>query len=893
MTDKKRRNSSAARQQQIARIQAVILGVLAVYIFFALVSWHSGDISLLGSNPSRTVNSAGTAGILISEGLFRLLGKGAYLLPLFLISFAVPWYRAADIRRSLQQSAPLLLLLAATVMMLGLARPGDPYSFGLLGKGLLGITLTLTGRFGSWLISIALLGSFLYLFSREPLRIIRQLLQRRSNPLRTPKGSGRSNGQLPGSRVVFEQPPASAPENAVIFKAGLPRKELLRRFKEQALATEDPVPFITKVYIEENTENIHRPATAAAPAGQYGIPADENTLPPEGPVSDPLTDWKHEEPVPVDESAAGYDRYNWQDEPEIKLQNEFPDRYDALMHQAERPDEAPAVTAEAPSLSTEERFPEDLPEEFPEELDAAPPFTAEPEAQAAPPAATAPEEGPRVIRFPAQSGPNRTQVKKTHYRTPDASLLAKSTQEIDDEMRRNMRLNAEILEQTFNEFNIEARVTNISRGPVITRFEISIPPGVKLNRVSALQDNIALNLAAASVRIEAPIPGKSAIGIEIPNKKRSMVTLRDILETAEFRKSRAKIPVALGQTVSGSSMVTDLAAMPHLIIAGTTGSGKSVCVNGIICSILYNMLPDRVRLILVDPKYVELAPYNGIPHLLTPVINKPRAAVQALKWLVGEMERRYLLLQQMSCRNITSFNSKVKEEKPKDPETGEQLEKMPYLVVVIDELADLMLLAAKEIEDSISRLAAMSRAVGIHLIFATQRPSVDVITGVIKNNFPARIAFQVASSTDSRTILDKKGAEKLLGQGDSLFIGPGSPHPQRLQGAFLSEEEVDKTAAWLRSIGEPEYNMDIVKDLPENSDSSAFEDGDSEDELFPEAVDVVISSQRASASYLQRRLKVGYNRAARMIEMMEEEGIIGPPQGSKPREILVSSWDPR
>ena len=514
-------------------------------------------------------------------------------------------------------------------------------------------------------------------------------------------------------------------------------------------------------------------------------------------------------------------------------------------------------------------------------------------------------------------------VPEREYKKPDAALLVKSHERIDDDTRAQMQTTAELLEKTFFEFGIDARVTNICRGPVITQYEMSVPPGIRLSKVVALQDNIALNLAAASVRIEAPIPGKSAIGIEVPNRKRSIVTLRDILESPEFQNTKARIPLALGQTVSGSPMVADLASMPHIIIAGTTGSGKSVCVNAIICSILYNMQPSQVRFILVDPKYVEMAPYNGIPHLLIPVINKPRAAILALKWLVCEMEERYQRLQSLGARNIESYNERVAGQDGSIPrttgrcsrsevftagenargagqdgsildrETGEAHTHMPYLILVIDELADLMLLAAKEIEDSISRLAAMSRAVGIHLIFATQRPSVDVLTGVIKNNFPARIAFQVASNIDSRTILDAKGADKLLGKGDSLFVGPGSPAARRVQGAFLSEGEVEKTAAYLRSLGAPLYRMEIF-DEDDNDDADAASDADEyggeDDPLYDEAIQIVITTQRASASYLQRRLKIGYNRAARLVERMEKEGVVGPQLGAKPREILVSSW---
>ena len=439
---------------------------------------------------------------------------------------------------------------------------------------------------------------------------------------------------------------------------------------------------------------------------------------------------------------------------------------------------------------------------------------------------------------------------------------------------------SEQLKETLEEFKISAEVTGIRKGPVVTMFEILPAPGVKLSKIVALQDNIALRLAAKSVRIVAPIPGKRAVGIEVPNKDRAIVSFREIIsqEINEFKKMA--VPVILGKDIQGEAQVIDLAKTPHLLIAGSTGSGKSVCVNSLILSILYKRSPQQVKLILVDPKIVELKLYNDIPHLLTPVITEPKRALQSLQYCLCEMERRYALLDGLGVRDIISYNRRVEERRI-------AAEKLPYIVVIIDEFADLMATTGKELESTIARLCAMSRAVGIHLVLATQRPSIDVITGLIKANIPSRIAFAVASKVDSRIIIDQVGAEKLLGRGDMLFVSAANPVPIRIQGTFVNDDEVERVVSFVKQYGFPEYIDDeifVEEDDDIDGEPGLFEGGD--DPLYAKALDIVVEAGKASASYIQRRLKIGYNRAARLVEEMEERGIVGPANGSKPREII-------
>ena len=436
------------------------------------------------------------------------------------------------------------------------------------------------------------------------------------------------------------------------------------------------------------------------------------------------------------------------------------------------------------------------------------------------------------------------------------------------------------LKSTLNEFKINVEITGIRKGPVVTMFEVLPPPGIKLAKITALQDNIALRLAAESVRIVAPIPGKRAVGIEIPNDKRSIVGFRELIQVQNPDAKKMAIPIVLGKDITGEPQTIDLAQTPHLLIAGATGAGKSVCVNSIILSILYNNKPNEVKLLLVDPKIVELKLYNDIGHLLTPVITESKKAFQALQYCICEMERRYAFLDKMKVRDIKSYNKKIRQE-------NLVMERLPYIVIIIDEFADLMATTGKELEGTVSRLCAMSRAVGIHLVLATQRPSADVITGLIKANIPSRIAFMVASKVDSRIILDDGGADKLLGKGDMLYVSPSRPWPTRIQGAFVSEEEVEKVVEKVKSFGEPDYIDDeIFMDEAEEAPVSFF--GEESDPLYDEAVDIVLHEGKASASYIQRRLKIGYNRAARILEEMEEKGVVGPANGSKPRDILQS-----
>ena len=468
---------------------------------------------------------------------------------------------------------------------------------------------------------------------------------------------------------------------------------------------------------------------------------------------------------------------------------------------------------------------------------------------------------------------------RPRYEVPSAGVLAdypdSDFSSIDDATRRG----GAILEQTLKEFKIDARVTGIRKGPVITMYELLPSPGVKISSIVNLQDNIALRLAASRVRMVAPIPGKHAIGIEVPNKKRAIVSFSSMVESDEFREADSGIPVILGKDISGGNQVIDLTRTPHLLIAGATGSGKSVCVNSLIGSILYSRAPVDVKMIMVDPKIVELKLYNDIPHLLTPVITEPKRALQALQWCLCEMERRYSLLDSQGVRDMSSYNRRVHDRRL-------ATERLPYIVVVVDEFADLMATSGKELEGIVARLAAMSRAVGIHLVLATQRPSVDVITGLIKANFPSRIAFMVAGKTDSRIIIDAMGAEKLLGRGDMLFTSAWDPFPSRMQGAFLAEEEVERMAEHVKGLGEPEYIDDEMFFDEEDDDEFELEAPSGDDPMYEKALEIVVSTRKASASYLQRRLKIGYNRAARLVEEMERRGIVGPANGSKPRDLI-------
>ena len=470
------------------------------------------------------------------------------------------------------------------------------------------------------------------------------------------------------------------------------------------------------------------------------------------------------------------------------------------------------------------------------------------------------------------------------YTYPKLDLLNNNTKsKMKNEDKQDLFDNANKLEDTLMSFGVEAKVLQVTKGPSVTRFEIQPSPGVKVSKIVNLQDDIALGLAASAVRMEAPIPGKSAIGIEVPNKKQTPVFLREVLDSKEFQESNKKISFALGKDITGTCIVGDLSEMPHMLIAGATGSGKSVCINSLIVSLLYKYSPDDIKLLMIDPKVVELSVYNGIPHLLIPVVTEPKKAAGALNWAVNEMDKRYELFTKYKVKNIKSYNQQV--------EKGFISEKLPYIVLIVDELADLMMTCPNDVEDYICRLAQKARAAGIHLIIATQRPSVDVITGVIKANIPSRISFAVSSGIDSRTILDQTGAEKLLGRGDMLYSPMGANKPLRIQGAFISEEEVENVVDFIKSSeDEVNYREEIIEHINNESLSTTNNSsgGEENDVLLDEAIQLVVEYQQVSTSFIQRKFKIGFNRASRIMEELEAQGIISERDGSKPRKVLIS-----
>lgn len=504
----------------------------------------------------------------------------------------------------------------------------------------------------------------------------------------------------------------------------------------------------------------------------------------------------------------------------------------------------------------------------------------------------------KTTESPNPSQTPKTPVKPRKYEKPKLSLLKKNENKKRGDSDQELKETALLLQQTLKTFGVTVTVTNISQGPSVTRYELQLGEGIKVNKIVSLTDDIKLNLAAQDIRIEAPIPGKAAVGIELPNKKTSDVLIRDLIESSEYKNASSNLTFAVGKDITGKTIVADIAKMPHMLVAGATGSGKSVCINTLIMSILYKAHPDDVKLIMIDPKVVELSVYNGIPHLLIPVVTDPRKANAALQWAVAEMTKRYKAFADFGLRDLKGYNKKVEDLQAKGE--GAELLKMPQIIVIVDELADLMMVASKEVEESICRLAQLARAAGIHLVIATQRPSVDVITGLIKANMPSRVAFKVTSGVDSRTILDMIGAEKLLGKGDMLFYPQGYSKPLRVQGAFVSDQEVSDVVDFLKkNAGDQAYDAAVEQQISGMSEGDGAQDAaalkggsgaeDSLDAYFDEACRFVVEKEKASSGMLQRVFKVGYTRAARIVDQMEAAGVVGPEEGTKPRKVLMNS----
>lgn len=604
-------------------------------------------------------------------------------------------------------------------------------------------------------------------------------------------------------------------------------------------------------------------AAAAAMAASALAAAEERTTP-------PIEEFAE---LPMEESA--YEPQREMDFAEWEAEPEMPEEMLADEFVTEETEEIPIVSEEEeeeiPILAMQEEEIAPAPEETPEPM----------------PAEAAKAQNPQGAEPKEAEIPTEPIEEEKPYIFPPIELLGADPQTGQSNYRTEMVENARKLETTLKSFGVDAKVIQISRGPTVTRYEVSPSQGVKVSKIVNLADDIALNLAASGIRIEAPIPGKAAVGIEVPNKETKSVYLRTVLESDAFKEHPSKLAFALGQDIAGNPVVTDIAKMPHLLIAGATGSGKSVCINTLITSVLYKADPKEVKLLLVDPKVVELSVYNGIPHLLIPVVTDPKKAAAALNWAVREMLQRYNDFAAYGVRDMKGFN-KLMEEK------GDEKGKLPQIIIIIDELADLMMAAPGEVEDAICRLAQMARAAGMHLIIATQRPSVDVITGVIKANIPSRLAFAVSSGIDSRTILDVVGAEKLLGKGDMLFYPQGQSKPSRLQGAFVTDQEVEAIVDFLKKSSRPYYTQETIEQI---TSSGRADGGDAEDadEFFTQAVELVIEKEKASVSMLQRQFRIGYNRAARLMDDLESRGIVGPEEGSKPRKVLLtkSEWEER
>ncbi|MBN21211.1 MAG: hypothetical protein CL678_07975 [Bdellovibrionaceae bacterium] len=855
-----RNSSRMAGEKSIAmEVFAVFVFAAALFSILSLATYSSEDPSFFSNISKNAENWCGIAGAYFSSLLLLSMGLGAFLIPAALLFISATLYQREGAVRVLGIVSGMVFSVMALTVFLTLQ--WEVFPFG-------GAYLLTGGAFGSWMaqwlsdvfnpIGASLVAAALFLIAFV---------------MSTPLVVSRALGLALQSVSSWFWRATTVLSTYFIYLLGLFTvrvskmiSQALRHFAFRMME----LSHAQLVHFKEYREN------------KKQLPDPEEPIEVEAEVlNDPVVE------LEIDEELSMEDEEDELEEEESD-EDEYEDDEDEEYEDEEYEEEDEEEDDEEPESSLK-KAPEILPRQN-EKLEEISQKAAEKLAKAR-----------ASSRRPGQ------------WKLPSIEFLDRPPKSDASVDREKLIENSRILKQKFADFGIEGEVTAVRPGPVITLYEFKPGPGIKVSRIAALSDDLSMALSARSVRILAPLPGKSVVGIEIPSEQREKVFLREFLSKKDFYENTKEIPVVMGKDIGGQSIMSDLARMPHLLCAGQTGSGKSVFMNGLICSLLYRFTPDELRMILVDPKYIEFRSYQDLPHLLLPIVDDAEHASTALKWAVREMERRYRILAKMEVRNLASFNEKVEamgsevvadllqaeesETSRTSPvsgsdwiesfevgESGEPLiGKLPYIVVIIDELADLMMLAKKDVEVSIARIAQKARAAGIHLVIATQRPSTDVVTGLIKANLPSRASFSLASAVDSKTILDKGGAERLLGQGDMLFIPPGSSQFQRLHGAFVSDQEINKITSFLRAQGKPVYRDEILTDEEEGIDSG----DEDQDALFEEGVALIRHSGHASASFLQRHLKIGYNRAARMIEMMEARGIVGPSEGSKPRQVLI------
>lgn len=861
-------------------IGSILVFAFAIFSLTALATYHPGDPSFFTASTAPVANACGRVGAYVSSGFFECFGIAAFLVPAALFFIASSIFRREGALRVFGTLSGMIVAVLSMTVFLTLQWPSVPYA---------GSDLLTGGAFGVWFAKI-LQGQFNSTGASLVSVAVFALSLALSTPVSVANWGGRILGLLKLFFMRFVLRIARVAFTYTTFLLGL---LAMKTAQASARTMERMIEgLLARAKEARETYDRRREELKTARESRPLIGNSEN--PAEAPREEKV---KPGESVALREAGrAGL--------PSVQIMNDAfgDDSVPVALH---------SISDQSMELDTSSR-PAILPHEMQRQASLGP--ALDPSLEGLSPGVIAEIQAKEAARDPKKAK-KKSATKRGIWKLPLLDFLVKPPKVETQVDKERLYRNSEILRQKFLDFEIEGTVEAVRPGPVITLYEFKPAPGVKVSRIAALADDISMALSAQSVRIIAPLPGKNVVGIEIPSDVRENVFMREFFAHPDFHSNKHAIPVAMGKDIAGNIFLSDLAKMPHLLCAGQTGSGKSVFMNGLICSLLYRFTPDELRLILVDPKMIEFASYQEIPHLLLPVVDDCSHAASALKWAVREMERRYRILAMTNARNLASFNQRVDEigvevlqenlERAeseieglermsggdwveafeKDEDGDPRFGKLPYIVIFIDELAELMMVAKKEVEISIARIAQKARAAGIHLVVATQRPSTDVVTGIIKANLPSRTSFQLASGVDSKTILDRVGAEKLLGRGDLFFIPPGTANLLRLHGAYLSDDEISKIAGSIREQGKPNYRNEILVD--EEALAAEGDEGDLSDPMFDQAVELAKKSGQISASFLQRHLRVGYNRAARMIETMEMKGIVGPPDGARPRDVLV------